>query len=77
MWAQDKWKEATNACNARVNSERHNARSAYSVDMPSQLPWYARVMMSAAHAAVWVYYLQTEWTGTLPARWPGRPPSAG
>jgi hypothetical protein len=37
--------------------------------MPPQLPWYARVMMSAAHVAAWAYRLPTEWTGTPPVRW--------
>jgi hypothetical protein len=70
MWAQGQMEGSTNACNARVNSERHNVRSVYSVDMPPQLPWYARVMTSAAHAAAWAYRLPTEWTGTLLVRWP-------
>jgi hypothetical protein len=33
-----KWKKVTNACNARVISERHNVRSAYSIDMSRLLP---------------------------------------
>jgi hypothetical protein len=28
-----------------------------------------RVMMSVVHAAVWVYCLPVEWTGTPPAEW--------
>jgi hypothetical protein len=67
---------ATIACNARVISERYNVRSAYSIDMSPLLPRYARVMMSAAHAASWAYRLPTEWAGTPPARWPCRRPSA-
>jgi hypothetical protein len=65
----------TNACNAWAISERHNVRSAYSIDMPPLFPRYARVMMSAAHAAAWAYCLPTEWTGTPSAGWPGRRPS--
>jgi hypothetical protein len=33
----------------------------------------ARDMMSVVHAAVWVYRLPMEWTGTPPAEWTGRP----
>jgi hypothetical protein len=36
----------------------------------------ARVMMSVVHAAAWAYCLPTKWTGTPPAEWPGRRPSA-
>jgi hypothetical protein len=35
-----------------------------------------RVMMSAAHAAVWACCLPMEWTGTPPAEWTGRRLSA-
>jgi hypothetical protein len=31
----------------------------------------ARVMMSIVHAAVWMYCLLMEWTGTPPAEWTG------
>jgi hypothetical protein len=36
----------------------------------------ARVMMSTVYAATRAYCLPTEWTGTPPAGWPGRRPSA-
>jgi hypothetical protein len=29
-------------------------------------------MMSIVHAAVWMYYLPVEWTGTPPTGWTGR-----
>jgi hypothetical protein len=32
----------------------------------------ARVMMSIAHAAVWMCRQLKEWTGTLPVGWSGR-----
>jgi hypothetical protein len=32
----------------------------------------ARVIMSIVHAAVWMYCLPMEWTGTPPAEWTGR-----
>jgi hypothetical protein len=71
-----KWKEVSTVCSARAISERHNVRSAYSIDMSLQLLRYTRVMMSAAHAAAWAYCLPMEWTGTPPARCPGRRSSA-
>jgi hypothetical protein len=46
-----KWKEITNACNARAISERHNVRSAYSIDIPRCFLGNARVMMSIVYAA--------------------------
>jgi hypothetical protein len=55
-----KWKEVTNACNARVISERHNVRSPYSIDMPGCFLGNARVMMSIVYAATWVYCLPME-----------------
>jgi hypothetical protein len=36
----------------------------------------ARVMMSILYIAARAYCLPTEWTGTPPARWPFRRPSA-
>jgi hypothetical protein len=71
-----KWKEVTTTCNARVISERHNVCSAYSIDIPRCLLGNVRVMMSVVYAAARAYYLPMEWTGTPPARWPGRHPSA-
>jgi hypothetical protein len=71
-----KWKEVTNACNARVISERHNVRSAYSIDILRCFLGNTRVMMSIVYAAARVYCLPTEWIGTPPTGWPGRRPSA-
>jgi hypothetical protein len=71
-----KWKEVANVCNARVISERHNVRSAYSIDIPRCLLGNARVMMSIVYAVARAYCLPTEWTGTPPTRWLGRRPSA-
>jgi hypothetical protein len=36
----------------------------------------ARVMMSIVYAGARAYCLPVEWTGTPPAGWPGRRPSA-
>jgi hypothetical protein len=36
----------------------------------------ARAMMSIVYAAAWAYRLPKEWTGTPPAGWFGRRPSA-
>jgi hypothetical protein len=55
-----KWKEVTNACNARVISERHNVRSPYSIDMPRCFLGNAQVMMSIVYAASRVYCLPME-----------------
>jgi hypothetical protein len=46
-----KRKEVTNACHARVISECHNVRSAYSIDIPRRFLGNARVMMSIVYAA--------------------------
>jgi hypothetical protein len=67
-----KQKEVTNACNARVISERYNVRSAYSIDIPRCFLGNARVMMSIVYTATWAYCLPMEWTGTPLAGWPGR-----
>jgi hypothetical protein len=66
-----KWKEVTNAYNARVISERHNVRSPYSIDMPRCFLSNVRVMMSVVHAVVWMCRLPMEWTGMPPAGWSG------
>jgi hypothetical protein len=71
-----KWKGVTTACNDRVISERHNVRSAYSIDIPRCFLGNERVMMSIVYAAAWVYCLPMEWIGTPPVGWPGRRPSA-
>jgi hypothetical protein len=52
--------EVSNACVAQKISERHNVRSAYSVDMPRCLLGNARVMMSIVYAVAWAYCLPTE-----------------
>jgi hypothetical protein len=67
-----KRKEVTNASYARVISERHNVRSAYSIDIPRCFLGNALVMMSIVYAAARAYCLPMEWTGTPPAGWPGR-----
>jgi hypothetical protein len=67
-----KWKEELMPAMPGRSPVHHNVRSAYSIDMPLLFLRYARVIMSAAHAAAWAYCLPTEWTGTPPARWPGR-----
>jgi hypothetical protein len=41
-----KWKEVTNACNARVISERYNVHRPYSIDMSRCFLGNVRVMMS-------------------------------
>jgi hypothetical protein len=66
----------TNAGNARVISERHNVCSPYSIDMSHCFLGNARVMMSIVYAVARAYCLPVEWTGTPPARWPSRRPSA-
>ena len=66
-----KREEVTNACHARVISERHNVHSAYSIDIPRCFLGNARVMMSIVYAAARAYRLPMEWTGTLLAGWPG------
>jgi hypothetical protein len=66
--------EVSNASVAQKISERHNVCSAYNVDMPRCLLGNARVMMSTVYAAARAYCLPSEWTGTPPARWPGRRP---
>jgi hypothetical protein len=71
-----KRKEVTNAYNAWAISERHNVRSAYSIDMSRCFLGNARVMMSILFAAARAYCLPTGWTGTPPAGRPGRSPSA-
>jgi hypothetical protein len=43
-----------------VISERHNVRSAYSIDIPWCFLGNARVMMSIVYAAAWAYCLPTE-----------------
>jgi hypothetical protein len=58
--------EVTNACHDRVISERHNVRSAYSIDIPRCFLGNARVMMSIVYAAARAYCLPMEWTGTPP-----------
>jgi hypothetical protein len=68
----EKRKEVTNACHARVISECHNVRSAYSIDIPRRILGNARVMMSIVYAAARAYCLPMEWIGTPPAGWPGR-----
>jgi hypothetical protein len=72
-----KWREVTNACDARAISVRHNVCSAYSIDILCYFLGNARVMMSIVYAVARAYCLPTEWTGTPPAGWPGRSPSAG
>jgi hypothetical protein len=67
-----KWKEVTNASHARVISERHIVRSAYSIDILRCFLSNARVMMSIVYAATRAYCLLMEWIGTPPAGWPGR-----
>jgi hypothetical protein len=61
-----KLKEITNACNAWAISERHNVRSAYSIDMSRCFLGNARVMMSIVYVAARAYCLPVEWTGTPP-----------
>jgi hypothetical protein len=70
-----KRKGVTNACHARVISERHNVRSAYSIDILRCFLGNARVMVSIVYAAARAYCLPTEWIGMPPAGWPGRLPS--
>jgi hypothetical protein len=67
-----KRKEVTNASHARVISERHNVRSAYSIDITRCFLGNVRVMMSIVYAAARAYCLSMEWTVTPPVGWPGR-----
>jgi hypothetical protein len=67
-----KQKEVTNASYARVISEHHNVRSAYSIDIPRCFLGNARVMMSIVYAIARAYFLPMEWIGTPPAGWPGQ-----
>jgi hypothetical protein len=67
--------EVSNASATQKISERHNVRSAYSIDILRCFLGNARVMMSTVYVAAWAYCLSTEWTGTPPARWFGRRPS--
>jgi hypothetical protein len=80
MWAQGKTEgihiEVSNARVAQKISERHNVRSANYIDIMRCFLGNTRVMMSIVYTAAWAYCLPPEWTGTPPAGWPGRRPSA-
>jgi hypothetical protein len=68
--------EVSNARVAQKIFERHNVCSAYCIDILRCFLGNARVMMSIVYTVARAYYLPPEWTGTSPAGWPGRRPSA-
>jgi hypothetical protein len=68
--------KVSNTSVAQKISERHDVRSAHSIDIPRCFLGNARVMMNTVNAVARAYCLPTEWTGTPPARRFGRRPSA-
>jgi hypothetical protein len=68
--------EVSNASVAQKIFERPHVRSAYGIDILRCFLGNARVMMSIVYATARAYCLPTDWTGTPPAGWPGRCPSA-